>query len=64
METKNNLKGLTMRCEEIQEIMGRPPWLDASMGHFCHLLDCLCIANRMLLHSLAPNIANKGLCKN
>ena len=28
METKNNLKGLTTRCEEIQEIMGRTPnWM-------------------------------------
>ena len=28
MEKKDNLKGLTMRCEEIQEIMGRPPgWM-------------------------------------
>lgn len=64
MEKKDRLKGLSTRCEEIQEIMGRPPWLDASMGHFGHLPDCLRIANRLLLHSLAPNIANKGLCKN
>ena len=28
METKNNLKGLTTRCDEIQEIMGRTPnWM-------------------------------------
>lgn len=28
METENNLKGLTTRCEEIQEIMGRTPnWM-------------------------------------
>ena len=28
MEIKNNLKGLTMRCEEIQEIMSRTPnWM-------------------------------------
>lgn len=28
MEAKNNLKGLTTRCEEIQEIMGRTPnWM-------------------------------------
>ena len=28
MEKKDRLKGLSTRCEEIQEIMGRPPgWM-------------------------------------
>lgn len=64
MEKKDRLKGLSTRCEEIQEIMGRPPWLDASMGYFSHLPDCLRTTNRKLLHSFAPNVANKDLCKN